>query len=234
MTEAETRQNLENPTGGPSGIRWRPFAAVIICLMVFDVTMGLSYPLLSLLLEGRGVSPFLNGLNASMLPLGLVLSAPLSLFPLYGPRRGLDEATASYLLGVLIAGNIVLQFPLGWLADVVGRRRVLSACALATVLGALVLPAAIGTPWQWPLVPVWGTAGFGIYTLALADLGDRFTGAELLAGTAALTAMFGLGGIAGPTLGGAAMQHFGPEGLPVMLAGAYGLLLVVSVIRGRR
>jgi hypothetical protein len=30
------------------------------------------------------------------------------------------------------------------------------------------------------------------------------------------------------------MQHFGPEGLPVMLAGAYGLLLVVSVIRGRR
>ena len=110
----------------------------------------------------------------------------------------------------------------------------LNACALATALGALVLPAAIGTPWQWPLVLVWGTAGFGIYTLALADLGDRFTGAELLAGTAALTAMFGLGGIAGPTLGGAAMQHFGPEGLPVMLAGAYGLLLVVSVIRGRR
>ena len=70
--------------------------------------------------------------------------------------------------------------------------------------------------------------------LMLADLGDRFTGAELLAGTAALTAMFGLGGIAGPTLGGAAMQHFGPEGLPALLAGAYGLLLVVSVIRGRR
>ena len=110
----------------------------------------------------------------------------------------------------------------------------LNACALATALGALVLPAAMGTPWQWPLVLVWGTAGFGIYTLALADLGDRFSGSALLAGTAALTAMFGLGGIAGPTLGGAAMQHFGPEGLPIMLAVAYGLLLVVSVIRGRR
>jgi MFS family permease len=166
--------------------------------------------------------------------LGVFDTATLSLFPLYGLRRGLDEATASYLLGVLIAGNIVLQFPLGWLADVVGRRRVLNACALATALGALVLPAAMGTPWQWPLVLVWGTAGFGIYTLALADLGDRFTGSALLAGTAALTAMFGLGGIAGPILGGAAMQHFGPEGLPIMLAGAYGLLLVVSVIRGQR
>jgi hypothetical protein len=30
------------------------------------------------------------------------------------------------------------------------------------------------------------------------------------------------------------MQHFGPEGLPALLAGAYALLLVVSVIRGRR
>jgi hypothetical protein len=40
--------------GGPGGIAWRPFAAVIVCLMVFDVTIGLSYPLLSLLLEDRG------------------------------------------------------------------------------------------------------------------------------------------------------------------------------------
>ena len=80
MAEAGNRQGSPGPPGGipeiASGIRWRPFAAVIICLMVFDVTMGLSYPLFSLLLEGRGLSPFVIGLNASMLPLGLVLSAP--------------------------------------------------------------------------------------------------------------------------------------------------------------
>ncbi len=97
MTEAENRQTPEVPPGGgpemapdvASGIRWRPFAAVIICLMVFDVTMGLSYPLLSLLLEGRGHSPFVIGLNASMLPLGLVLSAPFvpSLATRFGPWR---------------------------------------------------------------------------------------------------------------------------------------------------
>ena len=381
-----------DPSGTDGPIRWKSFATVIICLMVFDVTMGLSYPLISLLLESRGFSPVIVGLNASMMPLGLVLCAPffprlaerfgpwrfavgciaatailltlikvsdtlaawfvlrfllgvvqgglfaisevwinqlasgrnrgrmiaiyaallslgfgsgpfllpttgiegwppfllgitfttsclvfmifarrslppfqaerrasflaflplaptlllaafllgvfdtstLSLFPLYGLGRGLDEGTASYLLGVLIVGNVVLQFPLGWLADIFGRRRALNACALLTALGALTLPAARGTFWQWPLVLVWGTTGFGIYTLALADLGDRFTGSELLAGTAALTAMFGLGGIAGPTLGGAAMDQFGPEGLPALVGIAYALLLVVSLIRGRR
>lgn len=375
-----------------AGLRWRALATVIVCLMVFDVTLGLSYPLLALVLEQRGVSPFINGLNAAMLPLGLVLTAPLvpalaqrlgawrlavfcilatagllallkllpslgawfalrfllgavegalfaisetwinqlasganrgrvmaayasllslgfaggplllpttgtegwppflvgigfalgglifllsarrsvpsprleerasflaflplaptlllagflfgvfdtatlSLFPLYGLRQGLDEAGASYLLGALIAGNIVLQFPLGWLADRLGRRPVLTACALLTCLGALALPAAIATPWQWPLVLIWGTTGYGIYTLALAELGDRFTGGQLLAGTAALTAMFGLGGIAGPTLGGGAMEQLGPHGLPLVLGVAYALLAAVSILRSRR
>ena len=87
--EAKHRGDTPGPEGRSNGIPWRPFVAVIVCLMVFDVTMGLSYPLLSLLLEGRGASPLVIGLNASMLPLGLVISAPFipRLATYFGPWR---------------------------------------------------------------------------------------------------------------------------------------------------
>ena len=88
-TGDETQPKTPGSEEGNAPFPWRPFVAVIVCLMVFDVTMGLSYPLLSLLLEDRGVSPLIIGLNASMLPLGLVLSAPFipTLATLFGPWR---------------------------------------------------------------------------------------------------------------------------------------------------
>jgi hypothetical protein len=49
---------------------------VIACVSVFDVTLGLTYPLLSLVLEGRGITAAWVGANAAMTPLGLVLTAP--------------------------------------------------------------------------------------------------------------------------------------------------------------
>ena len=101
-----------------------------------------------------------------------------------------------------------------------------------TVLGCLLLPFAIeSTPLLWPLLFVWGAVAFGAYPVALADLGDRFSGALLLAGNAAFALMWGVGGLIGAPLSGAAMHHFGPEGLPVTLAVAYTALALSALLR---
>ena len=163
--------------------------------------------------------------------LGLFDASILTLFPLYGLRKGLDEATAVNALGVLIAGNIVLQYPIGWLADHAPRRAVMVGCAALTALGSLLLPVAFDTLFLWPLLFVWGSTAFGVYTLAMTELGDRFSGAMLLAGSAAFAAMWGLGGILGPPLGGAAMEAFGPDGLPLMLFVSYAALAVLGFLR---
>lgn len=369
-------------------IAWRPILAVIACLSVFDVTLGLTYPLLALLLEARGVEAAMIGLNAAMMPLGLILSAPLvphvarragpwrftvgcilvtaslllllklfaslpawfvlrfllgvainglwivsetwinelatgsargrvmglyatvlslgfaagpffllatgtagwlpflfgaacavaallplalsrrvlpapapearssfrdflpkaptllvavaafgvfdaasmSLLPLYALRHGLSESNAAAVVGVLIAGNVFLQYPIGWAADRIGRKRALMVgCAAATVLGSALLPATVGAPGLlWPLLFLWGGTAFGVYTLALAELGDRFSGAELLSGTAAFSAVWGTGAILGPPLAGTAMEYLGPEGLPLTLGLAFAILTVIA------
>ena len=58
----------------------------------------------------------------------------------------------------------------------------------------------------WPVLLVCGAASAGIYTVALSELGERFSGNELVAGTASFATVWGLGAIFGALLGGWAFQ----------------------------
>jgi MFS family permease len=158
--------------------------------------------------------------------------AVLSLLPVYGVSYDIGERSLSALLTVLVAGNVALQVPFGLAAERWSARSVSIVCALATVLGCVLLPLLIATPLVWPLFFLWGAFSFGIYTLALVELGERFSGAMLIAGNAAFALLWGIGGIAGPPATGAAMDWLGVQGLP----GALGLVyLALALARlGRR
>jgi MFS family permease len=154
-----------------------------------------------------------------------------SLLPVYGLSYGLGEAEMSALLAVLIAGNIALQAPLGMAAEHWTVRSVLVACALVTSLGCALLPFLIDTPLVWPLVFLWGALSFGIYTLALVELGGRFSGSMLIAGNAAFALLWGVGGIAGPPATGGLMDWMGPQGLPIVLGLMYLALAAIRLLR---
>ena len=55
-----------------------PMGALVsmLCLVSFAFTLGLTYPLYSLLLVAGGHDPSTIGVNAAMTPLGLMLSSP--------------------------------------------------------------------------------------------------------------------------------------------------------------
>lgn len=145
-------------------------------------------------------------------------AAVLSLFPLYGLDYGLEARFITLALAVSILGITVLQIPIGWIADRSSRRGVMIVCAVIAAVGAAVLPATM----DWPhlLLPIlffWGAAVGGLYTTAMAELGDRFTGAELVAGNAAFAIVWGLGGMIGGPVTGAAMDLAGADGFPSTL-----------------
>ena len=91
----------------------------------------------------------------------------------------------------------------------------------------------IETPLVWPLFVLWGAFSFGVYTLALIELGARFSGATLMAGNAAFALAWGVGGIAGPPAAGAAMDLLGIQGLPLALGVMYLVLLAARLFRAR-
>ena len=151
-------------------------------------------------------------------------AATLSLFPVYGIQNGLDLATSANILTAMILGNVLLQFPIGWLCDIFPHRLVLAGCAFITPVTLVLLPAVIDSGLKWPLLILMGTTGYGVYTVSLASLGNRFSGIDLVNGSASFALVWGFGALIGSVSGGWAMLGFGPHGLPIILAVVYLLL----------
>jgi MFS family permease len=163
---------------------------------------------------------------------GFVEIALWALLPLYAIRQGVDQDTALLLLTVFIVGSVALQWPLGWIADRVDRRRVLLACAGAALAIILALPAMVpGGVAAWLALPLLGAALTGFYTLGLALMGQRFDAAGLAAANTAFIMLCEAGSLSGPPLAGAAMDLWNPHGLILALAAPLGLLILLM---GRR
>jgi len=156
----------------------------------------------------------------------------LSFFQIWGLRNGLSLETASWLLGFGILGNALLQYPVGVLADRWSRLGVIIVAAGVTMILALSLGFVVGSWLIWPVMLILGTAYFAIYTVALAMMGDSFEGPDLIAGSAAFSVMWGIGGIVGPSLTGAAVDSFGIGAFPVSIAVPYVILLVGLALTG--
>jgi predicted MFS family arabinose efflux permease len=103
-------------------------------------------------------------------------------------------------------------------------------CFMLCCVGLVALPFAIETKFVWPLLLALGASGFGIYTVGLAQLGDRFTGPDLIAGTSAFSTVWGLGALTGSVACGLAMDQRGPNGFPEALLAAFLLYLVIRLV----
>ncbi len=223
-------------TVGASG--WPPFIAAIagfaFCALILR---AVSSKLSGFEDDGQPASGLFGFARlAPALLLAVLVSAAVqqstyALIPVFGAGYALPEAKLAALVTALSAGNILLQIPLGLMAERFGGRAMIVFCALATAACALSLPVLITTPLVWPVLVVMGAVGYGVYTMALVELGSRFKGTVLVAGNAAFALMWGAGGIVGPPGAGALMQVIGPLGLPVVIAGLDALLVSFALYR---
>ncbi|TIT97300.1 MAG: MFS transporter, partial [Mesorhizobium sp.] len=105
-------------------MQWAAITGVIATVSVFAIAQGLSYPLLSFILQRQGVSPAVIGLSAAMTPVGFILSSPLipGLARRFGAgRTALTCAVLSALVLALIGWtqDVYFWFPLRFLIGVV-------------------------------------------------------------------------------------------------------------------
>ena len=154
-----------------------------------------------------------------------------SLIPVYGLRVGMTESSATLMLFVGAAGGALLQFPIGWAADHFDPRKVLVACALAGLAGAVAWPFSVDMPFLlWTTLFLWWGLFAGVYTVTMILAGKWFKGVELATAMAAFGVFWGVGAFVGPLLGGASMDLWNPYGLPLTLVIVAGLFFVISLI----
>jgi MFS family permease len=218
---------------------WPPFVIAIMALLLCGMIMLAVVPRLpDMPHEGEATSVGSFFALAPLLLFAVFAAAAfeqtlISLFAVYGAAFGSSESRIASLIACFIAGDAALQILLGRAADRFGSTRTLLFCALASLAGCLVLSSLFDSWLIWPLVFVWGGVSFGIYTMTLIQLGERFNGHALIAGNAAFALVWGIGGIIGSPTTGLAMQLIGHQGLPISL-GLLCLVLVVFLLAERR
>ena len=216
----------------------------------FLVTIALLLAAAAVLAGALGSSPKLAGKTSGALA-RYVLIAPVAMFgylvfaagdamlltflPIYAAGLGVAEPAAVRLLAVLALGSMALQYPIGWLADRV------SNYGLVAAMGAVLLTGSAALPWAIPhpalniaFMFLYGGALGSLYTLSLVLLGRRFKGADLGGASAMLAVMFCIGSFLWPSLGGAAMDRYGADAMPVSLVAAFAILLAVAAAAWRR
>jgi len=231
---------------GPLTLQWADSLAVsplpwFIGLQLLSLAIFLPLRRLAPVLEhkaGAGVlSVFLAlpALLSAAFVSGALDSTFFSFLAIWGQRVGLPDAFALTLLSIFIAGNVLLQFPIGWLADRWGPRPVLLACGLACIAAPLLVLAGL------PAVPIllgvvafmWGGCVWGTYSVALVAMGRRFSGGELVVINAAFVMVYTGANIVAPPVAGYAMENvWDPHALMVVaLLVALGFTLLVALRR---
>ncbi|PDT52790.1 hypothetical protein ATY30_15040 [Sinorhizobium americanum] len=219
---------------------WPPFLIGIVALLLCGlIVLGVVPRLPKMPHEGEAISVGGFFARAPLLLFAVFTAAAfeqtlLSLLAVYGAALGSAEARIASLIACFIAGNAVLQILFGRMTERLGSRRTLLLCALAALAGCLLLPSIFDAWLVWPLVFVWGGVSFGIYTVSLIRLGERFTGQALIAGNAAFAFVWGIGGIVGSPATGLTMQLIGHHGLPTSLGLLCCVLAVLLMAERRR
>jgi MFS family permease len=166
---------------------------------------------------------------------GLGEQVAFSFLPVYAVGAGVPADTGALWLSAFVLGNVVLQWPIGWLADHADRRLVLAGCTLASALLVIALSLI---PAQWigtiGVIALWGGVSFAIYPVGLALLGQRFRGGDIARANTAFSMLYIVGGLVGRPVTGAAMDAFGEPGLGGSLAVFYLAAAIAALLALRR
>jgi len=164
---------------------------------------------------------------------GVAIATVLSFLLLYVQRTGVTEDAALLMLFAVAAGNVLLQVPIGMLADRISADRLLIAVSFVALAGLFLMPflQPMGGS-RWPFLFVWGGSLGGFYTLSLTLVGRRFSREELPGANAAFVIVYEVGGMLGPMASGLGIDLWNPHGALVPLALAYTLFVLGALIAG--
>jgi len=164
---------------------------------------------------------------------GVLDTSIFSFLPIYGLRLGMTEENAVFFLSLFLIGGLTLQLPIGWIADHVNRRTVLVCCGAVAAIAPLLMPLVIDQFLVLGLMLViWGAAGWSMYAVGMAMLGERFKGGQLASANSAFIMGFEGSNIAGPVMAGYAIGFWEPHGLMFLMASIAALFVLLAVGRG--
>jgi MFS family permease len=171
------------------------------------------------------------GVLATLLA-GISWSIVFTFGPVYAQRHGFSLAQVSLFMALAMAGGALVQFPLGWLSDALGRRLTIGLISAGGVAVALIgfRAGSDGFIAKYVASFLVGALIFPVYAISAAHTNDAIEPKNRVSAAAGLVLLFGLGSIFGPLLSGGAISLIGNEGYYVVLAATMTLSLAAAAV----
>lgn len=140
--------------------------------------------------------------------------------PVYAQREGFNLPQIGFFMGVAMVSGALVQFPLGWVSDHMGRRLTIGLMCAVAVLASLfgIWAQSEGIVMLNIASAFIGALVFPLYGISVAHANDTALPSQRVAVAAGLVLVFGLGSIVGPLVTGWAMGAFGSTAYFWMLA----------------
>lgn len=219
---------------GSSGML--PFVAAAVLIVVAGLPI-MTATRVAPRLEGRASARlvvFLVLAPVAML-LNLVHGASIEVFlaflPIYGERIAIGADAGLHLQTAALLGGVALQVPIGWLADKIDRRLVVSLSVLFIILATTAMPVMLPVAYvSLGFMFAYGGVFTALYGLGIMLLGERFKGVDLIFAGTLFNVMWSIGGVAGPPIGGLGMRLWDPHGVIAVMALMWVVYLPVPII----
>jgi MFS family permease len=156
---------------------------------------------------------------------GLVLTAFLTVGPLFGQRIGLPQDKILELMACVSLGGLVLQWPIGYLSDKIDRLYALIGLAGGTLAVSALLSTVHGhTPFIVLALAfaVFGGMAESLYAMGVAHANDRARTQDHVALSSSLLFVWSVGAAVGPATGSFVIQLTSPQAF-FIYAGALAL-----------
>ncbi len=165
---------------------------------------------------------------------GLCETAMYALLPIYGLELGFSTSFAVSILIAYTLGEVIVAFPIAWLADKIDPGKLLFFCSAGASLAIFSLVMLINTPvLVWLMAFVGGGLVVSLYNIGLVQIGGRYQGTSLPLLTTAFAVIYSTGSAAGSTFGGGMIELLGPFGLPLGISVVLGVTAVTQVFVAR-
>ena len=203
----------------PAGLELFLIASVLVSLGAIPVALSLSpspeQPT-SVELDMHRLFRISPAGTIGCLTVGLANGAFWSLAPVFTAGISDDTSLAAWFMTAAVAGGAIAQWPLGFVSDKFGRRKVILGAALfgvAIAAGAVMFGNELGF-WAVNLLGVgWGAVAFPLYAVSVAHANDFAEPEDYVMVSSGLLLMYGLGAIIGAFVASMFMSTIGALGL---------------------
>jgi MFS family permease len=157
--------------------------------------------------------------------------------PVFGVEYAMTQDQIALFLIASVIGAALAQFPIGWLADTVERRKVLIGLSVAAVGVSLTVVFGLGPGDATGLIlasAAFGATSITVYSVAAAHANDFCPPGFVVELNAALIFFYSVGAIAAPLTSAWLIQIWGANGLFWFIAAAHLVLIAFSLYRMTR